>query len=166
MIPRLELPFAIPFTSQVTVAPAARQNDAANDCGWPRAMLADAGEIEFVAVQSIVTLALPEPEVSATLVAVTVTTAGDGTAAGAVYSAVVPLLAAIVPTVELPPGTLLTLHVTSVDAPPAPVTVAVKTCPPPVGTLGDSGETVTTMFGGGGGGGGDDDPPTVPAHAD
>jgi hypothetical protein len=56
--------------------------------------------------------------------------------------------------------------VTSVEAPSAPVTVAVKTCAPAVGTFGDLGETVTTMFGGGGGDGGDDDPPTVPAHAD
>ena len=84
MVPRLELPFAILFTSQVTVAPAARQNDAANDCAWPSPTLADGGEIQFVAVQVIVRLALPEAEVSATLVAVTVTTAGDGTAAGAV----------------------------------------------------------------------------------
>jgi hypothetical protein len=67
---------------------------------------------------------------------------------------------------ELPPGTLFTLQVTSVESPPAPVTVAVKTCPPPVGTLGDGGDTVTTMFDGGGGGEDDDDPPTAPAHAD
>ncbi|HEX4073922.1 MAG TPA: hypothetical protein VHX49_00845 [Candidatus Acidoferrales bacterium] len=70
----------------------------------------------------------------------------------------------IVPAVELPPGTLFTLHVTSVEAPSVPVTVAVKTCPPPVGTLAELGETVTTMFGGGGGGGAGD--PTDPAHAD
>lgn len=84
MVPRPELPLAIPFTSHATVAPAARQNDAVNDCAWPSATLADAGEIEFVAVQVIVTLALPEADLSAALVAVTVTIAGDGTAAGAV----------------------------------------------------------------------------------
>jgi hypothetical protein len=84
MVPRLEFPFAIPFTSHVTVAPAARQNDALNVCGCPSATLAEGGDIEFVAVQVIVTLALPEDEVSAVLVAVTLTAAGDGTALGAV----------------------------------------------------------------------------------
>lgn len=62
-----------------------------------------------------------------------------------------PLVPVIVPMVVFPPETLFTLHVTSVEAPLVPVTVAVKTWAPPVGTLGDGGETVTTMFGGGGG---------------
>jgi len=57
----------------------------------------------------------------------------------------------MVPTVEFPPGALLTLQVTVVEAPSAPVTVAVKTCAPLIGTLGAVGATITTMFGGGGG---------------
>ena len=84
MIPRLALPFAIPFTSQATLAPAARQNEAVNDCGWLNPRLAEGGEIEFVAVQVIVALALPDAPASTVLVAVTVTMGGDGTAAGAV----------------------------------------------------------------------------------
>ena len=56
----------------------------------------------------------------------------------------------MVPTVELPPGASLTLQVTVVEAPSAPVTVAVKTCAPLVGTLGAVGATITTIFGGGG----------------
>lgn len=84
IVPTLKFPLAIPLTSHVTLAPAARQNDAANDCGWPSATLADGGEIAFVAVQVIVTVALPDAEVSTLLVAVTITAAGDGTIAGAV----------------------------------------------------------------------------------
>jgi len=83
-VPRLEFPFVTPFTSHVTVAPDPRQNDPLNACCWPSATFADDGEIEFVAVHVIVTLALPEAEASAVLVAVTVTDAGEGTAAGAV----------------------------------------------------------------------------------
>ena len=161
-MPRLKLPFAIPSTSHATLAPALRQKDAVNDCGWPSARLADGGEIAFVAVQVIVTLALPCAEVSVVLVAVTVTLGGEGTAAGAVYSAVVALVATIVPTVELPPSLLFTLQATFPDAPSAPVTVAVNTCAPLVGTLGAVGETFTTIFGGGG----EDADPAVPAQAD
>jgi hypothetical protein len=128
-------------------------------------MVADKGDIAFVAVQVIVTLALPDADACVVLVAVTVTAEGDGTAAGAVYSAVVALLSAIVPTVELPPDALLTLHVTSVEAPFAPVTVAVKTCAPPVATKAAAGETVTTIFGGGGGGA-EDAAPVDPAQDD
>ncbi len=83
-MPKLKSPLAIPLTSHATLAPAARQNEAVNDCGWPSARLADVGEIAFVAVQVIVTFALPDAEVSTVLVAVTVTLAGEGTAAGAV----------------------------------------------------------------------------------
>jgi hypothetical protein len=49
------------------------------------------------------------------------------------------------PTVELPFGISLTLHVT----PPGPETLAVKTCSPPAGTLTVLGEMFTTMFAGG-----------------
>jgi hypothetical protein len=66
------------------LAPAAMQNDAVNDCVCPSATLAAEGEIEFVAAQVIVALALPDFELSAALAAVTVTVAGDGGTAGAV----------------------------------------------------------------------------------
>jgi hypothetical protein len=84
IVPTLEFPLSIPSTSHVTLAPAARQNEAAKDCGWPSARIAEGGEIALVAVQVIVTFALPDAEVSTVLVAVTVTAARDGTAAGAV----------------------------------------------------------------------------------
>lgn len=124
--------------------------------------------MEFVAVQVIVTLALPDADASTVLVAVTVTMAGEGTAAGAVYIAVLVPVATMVPTVELPPGALLTLQVTLVEAVPVeppslPVTVAVNTCAPLVGTLGVAGVTVTTTFGGGGG---EDVDLVTPAQAD
>jgi hypothetical protein len=84
IVPTLKFPLAIPLTSHVMLASADRQNEAANDCGWLSATLADGGEIAFVAVQVIVTLALPDAEVSTVLVADTVTAAGEGTTAGAV----------------------------------------------------------------------------------
>jgi hypothetical protein len=71
----------------------------------------------------------------------------------------------MVPTIAFPPGASSTLHVTSVEAPFVPVTLAVNTCAPPVATLSLAGEIITTMSGGGGGGGGDLGP-TAPAHAD
>jgi hypothetical protein len=84
IVPTLEFPFVIPFTSHETLAPAVRQNEAVTGCGWPSGTLADDGEIAFVALHVIVTFALPDADASAVLVAVTVTAAGDGTAAGAV----------------------------------------------------------------------------------
>lgn len=58
----------------------------------------------------IVTTADADFDVSATLRAVTLTVAGEGTLAGAVYR---PLLLTV-PTVELPPATPFTSHVTAV----------------------------------------------------
>jgi len=55
-----------------------------------------------------VTAALSDFVASAWLVAVTVTVAGDGRSAGAVYTP----LAVIVPTVALPPATPFTLQLT------------------------------------------------------
>jgi len=89
----------------------------------------------------IVTLALPDLEVSSALVAPTVTVAGEGGADGAVYVAVaapVPAFA-IVPIVELPPAIPFTLQVTPLFA--VPETLAVNTCAPPDGTLAIAGET-------------------------
>ena len=74
----------IPFTSQVTAVPFAMQSEAANDCVCPSARLADGGESAVYGVQEIVTLALPDFDGSAALVAVTVAAGGDGAAAGAV----------------------------------------------------------------------------------
>jgi len=84
IVPTVELPFAIPFTSHVIVAPAAMQNDAVNDWVWPSATLAVDGEIEFAFAHPMITVALPNFELSAVLVAVTVTMAGDGGTTGAV----------------------------------------------------------------------------------
>jgi hypothetical protein len=68
----------------VIVAPAARHNVAVKLCVWPRAILAALGAIEFALAQVMVALAFPNLAASATLVALTVTVAGDGGVAGAV----------------------------------------------------------------------------------
>jgi hypothetical protein len=85
----------------------------------------------------IVTVADPDLVVSATETAVTVTAAGLGTAAGAVYSPV----ALIVPTVAFPPVTPFTCHITLVFA--AYATLAVNCCVWPVCTIAVPGETST-----------------------
>lgn len=89
--------------------------------------------------QTIVTVALADFVESETLVAVTVTLAGEGTPAGAVYSAVVAppetAVATIVPTIGFPPPMPPTANVTAGDKLPAPATVTVTTREPPVGTL-------------------------------
>jgi hypothetical protein len=54
-------------------------------------------------------------------------------------------LEAIVPRVELPPAMSFTLHVTAVEAPPVPVTLAVNACPAPVETVAEVGEIATTI---------------------
>jgi hypothetical protein len=96
------------------------------------------------AAHVIVTAALADFVVSATLVAVTVTLGGVGTFAGAVYVALATPFATIVPTVEFPPATPFTLQVTVVDGAPDPVTVAVKPCAAFVATLALVGEISTT----------------------
>lgn len=84
IVPTVEFPPVTPLTSQAIVAPAAVQKDAVNVCAWPRGTLTGDGEMEFVDPHSTVTLALPDFELSAVLVAVTVTVAGEGGTAGAV----------------------------------------------------------------------------------
>jgi len=106
-------------------------------------MLPEEGEIEFVAAHVMVTLALPEFELSAALAAATVTVAGDGGTGGAVYSAVAAPVVMIVPSVEFPPAIPFTLQVTPAEESPVPETLAVNTCAPPVGTAAALGETVT-----------------------
>ncbi len=97
-------------------------------------------------------LALADFVLSAALVAVTARLDGVGTFAGAVYSAVVELVAAIVPIVEFPPPTPFTLHVTFPLSLPLPLTVAVNSCAPPAGTLEIVGEITTAITGGDGDG--------------
>ena len=93
----------------------------------------------------MVTLALADFELSATLVAVTVTVAGKGGTAGAVYSAEVGPFEAIVPTLEFPPANPFTLQVTPGDGLPVEAIMAVNTCPPFVGRLAVGGDNVMTM---------------------
>ncbi|MHB8539698.1 MAG: hypothetical protein ACYDCD_01965 [Candidatus Acidiferrales bacterium] len=88
--------------------------------------LADEGEIEFAAAQEIVTLAVADFDGSATLVAVTEKLGGVGGNAGAVYVAESEPVAAIIPTIEFPSATALTLQLTATLDAPAPVTVALK----------------------------------------
>src|ERR1700730_13444931 len=84
-----------------------------------------------------VTLHEAEAEGSALLVALTVTLQPLGGTAGATY---LPVLS-IVPTVELPAGTPLTVHLTVVSA--APFTFAVICLTPPTATVKLVGSTVT-----------------------
>ena len=83
-MPVAALPPTMPSTSHVIAVPLAMQNEAVKVFVWPSATCAVAGEIEFVAVHIMVALALPDFELSAVLVAVTVTVAGVGGTAGAV----------------------------------------------------------------------------------
>ena len=137
------MPPAIPFTSHVMLWPAARQNAAEKLCVSLNATFAEEGEIALEAPHVIVTLALPDLEVSSALVAATVTVAGEGGADGAVYVAVAAPVPAIVPIVELPPAIPFTLQLTPLFV--VPETLAVNTCAPPDGTLAVEGETVIAI---------------------
>jgi nitrate reductase gamma subunit len=77
-------------------------------------------EVIVGGVAVTVTAALPDIVMSSVLVAVTVTGFVAGTALGAVYRPAPEM----VPTVEFPPATPLTLHATAVLKLPVPVTVA------------------------------------------
>ena len=59
--------------------------------------------------------------------------------------AVLAVPATIVPTVALPPAIPFTLHATAGAKTPDPETFAVKTWPPPLGTVALSGEILTVM---------------------
>jgi hypothetical protein len=83
IVPNLELPPETPFTSHVMFAPLATQKDAVKICVCPRETFAVGGKREPAALHVIVTLALPDFELSATLVAVTATIGGEGGIAGA-----------------------------------------------------------------------------------
>ncbi|MHB8754709.1 MAG: hypothetical protein ACYC92_07100 [Candidatus Acidiferrales bacterium] len=126
MVPKVELPPAMPLTSHAIAAPAAIHNKAEKLCVAPTETFADEGEIEFPAAQEIVTLAVADFDGSAMLVAVTETLGGAGGNAGAVYVAESGPVAVIMPTVEFPPATPLTLQLTATLDAAAPVTVALK----------------------------------------
>ena len=131
IVPSMESPPDTPFTSQAIVVPAGVQKLAVKFCVCPSATFAASGVMEFGAAQEIATLALALSEESARLVAVTITGLEEGTAAGAIYIAVEALpelpVAAMVPTVELPPAIPLTLQDTPADKVPDDETVAVNT---------------------------------------
>ena len=145
MVPMEELPPAMLLTSHVIAVPAATHKEAENVCDAPTEILAEAGEIAFGAAQEIVTLALADFDGSATLVAVTVRLGGVGASAGAGYVAESAPVAVIVPTVEFPPATLLTLQLTATLEALAPVTVALKFADAPGATFAELGAMLTTM---------------------
>jgi hypothetical protein len=84
IVPMVAVPPTVPFTSQTIAVPAGTQKDAVNVCELPTATVAAAGETAFAVAHVTVTLALASFELSATLVAVTLTVDGDGGVAGAV----------------------------------------------------------------------------------
>jgi hypothetical protein len=139
IVPSAAFPLVTPFTFHVIGAFPIPQKLAVKACVCPSARVAVPGEIELAVAQTIVSIALADFVASVTLVAVTVTFAGEGTFSGAVYKAVVTppetAVAAIVPTVAFPPGIPPALSVTATDELPAPETVTVRTTEPLVGTL-------------------------------
>lgn len=118
MIPTAALPPAIPLTLQVTLVFAALVTVAVKSCVADGATVTLAGATLTVTggggVGCTVTVARPTAAALAALVACTVTFAGLGIAAGAVYKPP----AEIVPTVEFPPVTPFTAQVTAVFAEP------------------------------------------------
>lgn len=141
----MEFPPAIPFTSHTIESPAATQNDAVKFCVCARSTVAIAGDIEFVAEQVTVTLALADFAASATLTTETCTVDGVGGADGAVYCALVLPLDVIVPRIGLPPATPFTFHVTAVEGLPLPFTAALNDWAEPVATVAEVGEILTAM---------------------
>jgi hypothetical protein len=123
-----------------------------NVCRWLTITLATVGVTLTPTAPVIVSAAFALFVASARLVAVTVTLAGEGAAAGAMYTAVavppaplpaVKVLAAIVPAAGLPPVTPFTLHATPDAAPAVAVIVAVNTCAPFICTLAVAGARLT-----------------------
>lgn len=143
MNPTAWLPPAIPFTSQVTDELAAPFTVAVNCWVAKLATLAVLGNTLTVlapVVAVTVTLADPDLVESACEIAVTLTVAGFGTVAGAVYSPPLEMLPFAAPP--------LTLQATAVFD--VPVTVAVNCCVLPVATLAVAGtiETAIVVLGG------------------
>jgi|SRR5215469_7038275 len=144
-MPVVELPPAIPFTSQVIVVPSATQSDVVKLSVAPVAMLTFAGEIEFAAAHETVTLAVADFEESAMLVAVTDTIAGAGGIAGAVYVAASGPVTLSVPKVAFPPLMPLTAQFTAELALRAPLTVALKLTAVPGATFAEFGAMLTVI---------------------
>ena len=139
MVPNVELPPVIAFTSQVTAVFDVPVTVEVNCCVCPVCTEADEGEIEIAipAEPVMVTAADAILLESAALTAAMVTVAGDGAVDGAVYTPE----PEIVPTVEFPPVTPFTDQATAVLD--VPVTEAVNCCVCPVCTEADAGETDT-----------------------
>jgi hypothetical protein len=114
IVPTVVLPPAVPFTLQVTAVFVEFATVAVNCVDPEGATVTLAGDTLTVtgggAGGCTVTVAVPTADGLAALVACTVTVAGLGIAAGALY---IPE-AETVPTVEFPPVTPFTLHVTAV----------------------------------------------------
>ena len=136
-VPTVAFPPRTPFTLNRTVVIAAPVTVAVNCCVAPFITFALVGDMLTFTPAEIVTVAVADLVGSATLVAVTVTVAGDGIVPGAVYKPVelmVPHAAPVQPAPE-------TLKVTAVFV--VPVTVAVN-CSVPLGAaLPDPGLRVT-----------------------
>ena len=143
IVPRVELPPAVPLTLHTIVAPGAAQSAAAKLCVCPSETLAVAGVIEFVVAHSRVTDADADFVPSATLVAVTVTLGELGSVAGAVNVAESAPVLVIVPRLALPPAIPSTLHVTLSVGLPALAIVAVNACVVPRSTVAEVGDMVT-----------------------
>ena len=84
MVPTVALPPGAPFTSQMIVAVGVGQNEAVRVCVALSGIFAEEGRIESAPEQTTATLALADFDVSATLVAVTLTVLGVGGSLGAV----------------------------------------------------------------------------------
>src|SRR6185437_2888281 len=137
MVPLALLPPAVPLTLQVTAVLLAFLTVAVNCWVAPGFNCTCTGATATVIGAAMVTWAEPDLVASAWLVAVTVSCAGEGTAAGAVKLP----LESIVPSVELPPATPLTLQMTAVLL--SPVTLAAKFWVAPRSTVAVAGLTVT-----------------------
>src|SRR6266513_2927619 len=143
IVPTVALPPVTPLTCQVTAVLLVFSTVAVNCCVPPAPTVADTGEIvtRTTAAGVMVTCAEPDFVGSAWDTAATVTVAGFGTTAGAVYR---PELD-IVPTVPLPQVPPRTCQVTAELL--VFCTVAVNCCVPPAPTVADTGEIVTRKIG-------------------
>jgi len=141
-VPTVEFPLVTPLTVHVTAVFAVPVTETVKASVVPTFTFAVEGVNVTLTGGSMVTAAEADLVGSATLVAVTVTVEGVGTAAGAVYT---PVAGVTVPSMESPFSTPLTVQVTAVFA--VPVTVGVKVCVAPTNTLAVVGEMDTTTAG-------------------
>jgi hypothetical protein len=130
----------MPLTDHTTLASVAFVTVGVNDARWPVESVALGGAMVTPTLLVTVTVAeaISGPPLGwGVTVAWIVTGFGEGTSAGAVYCAVVALVATIVPRVESPPATPPTSH--AMLAPLARQKEAVKDCVAPSPTLADGG---------------------------